>query len=217
MFTVMATCTWVLVLIHRLFLPAHGGVLRVMLVHNSAQHNAGFKDGIMFFQRYINSIGGFTIEGDPRSPYQLHVILCEQDFRSGGSSRIQACVTAATKGVDLNSNAVGVIDAIIFGSSSYNAEMQAAAENAKIPNLHCSGGNPTVWTSRTPHAFGLHMPFPWYSRGAIHLAKLRGLTTALVIRDYDWGFPRASAVAAMERTREVGIRVIGPSAEWCQK
>ena len=39
----------------------------------------------------------------------------------------------------------------------------------------------------------------------------------MVIRDYDWGFPRISAVAAMEWALESSMQVIGPTLAWCQR
>lgn len=59
------------------------------------------------------------------------------------------------------------------------------------------GGNPASWTAATPHAFGLHMPFPWYSRGPVRQAALLGLKTVVVLRNQEhldsvfvWEFAR---------------------------
>lgn len=200
-------------------LTADAGIVRVMLIHNSNQNTAGWKKGFLeFFVPYLNSqYGGFNISGDPASPYAMEAVLCEQDLSSDAESKLQACVTAASNGQDLQGNAVGDIDAILVGSSSGNKVVQEAAETAKIPNLHCSGGNPAMWTAATPHAFGMHLPFPWYSRGPIRQASLQGVKSIMVIRDHDWGFPRISAVAAMEWSLEANMKVIGPTLAWCRK
>lgn len=47
------------------------------------------------------------------------------------------------------------------------------------------GGNPMSWTAATPHAFGLHLPFPWYSRGPVRQAALLELKTVVVLRNYE--------------------------------
>eukprot|EP00931_Biecheleriopsis_adriatica_P098945 TRINITY_DN7315_c0_g1_i1.p1 TRINITY_DN7315_c0_g1~~TRINITY_DN7315_c0_g1_i1.p1 ORF type:complete len:1557 (-),score=234.42 TRINITY_DN7315_c0_g1_i1:112-4782(-) len=196
---------------------AGDGTLRVMMIHNSFQSSAGWKTGFKdFFVPYLNAYhGGFNISGDSASPYKIDVVLCEQDLSVDTETKLLACVTAAANGTDLLGNPTGDIDALIVGTSSGNAVVQTAAEAAKIPNLHCSGGNPAMWTAATPHAFGLHLPFPWYSRGPIRQAGLVGVKSVVVIRDHDWGFPRISAVAAMEWSLEANLKVIGPTLAWC--
>ena len=48
-------------------------------------------------------------------------------------------------------------------------------------------------------------------------AALLELKTVVVIRNYDWGFPRISAVAAMEWSLESSMQIIGPTLAWCQR
>eukprot|EP00933_Yihiella_yeosuensis_P070296 TRINITY_DN7805_c0_g1_i2.p1 TRINITY_DN7805_c0_g1~~TRINITY_DN7805_c0_g1_i2.p1 ORF type:complete len:1299 (+),score=204.13 TRINITY_DN7805_c0_g1_i2:53-3949(+) len=192
--------------------------VRVMMISNTAQMGAGWQSGFAdFFVPYLNTHhGGMNITGEA-GPTKMEVVLCLQDLSTDTKAKVEACVTAASQGKDLAGNAVGAIDAIVVGTSSGNTDVQAAAEKVKIPNLHCSGGNPAIWTSATPHAFGLHLPFPWYSRGPIRQAKLLGIKSIVVIRDWDWGFPRISAVAAMEWSLESNLKVIGPTLQWCKK
>lgn len=182
--------------------------VKVMMLHNSFQANAGWKEGFYdFFVPYVN-IQGFTIAGGTEK-HTLDVSLCEEDLSTAdASTKVTACVNQA--------EAQGV-DAIVVGTSSYNDDVKTAAEAYGIPNLHCSGGNPMSWTAATPHAFGLHLPFPWYSRGPIRQAALLELKTVVVIRNYDWGFPRISAVAAMEWSLESSMQIIGPTLAWCQR
>ncbi|CAE6972696.1 SVEP1 [Symbiodinium natans] len=181
--------------------------VKVLMLHNSAQSNAGWKEGFYdFFVPQINA-QGFTIAGGTQQ-YTLDVTLCEEDLSVDPLPKVTACVDRAeSEGVD----------AIVVGTSSSNDDIKTAAEAYSIPNLHCSGGNPMSWTAATPHAFGLHLPFPWYSRGPIRQAALLELKTVVVIRNYDWGFPRISAVAAMEWSLESSLQVIGPTAAWCER
>ena len=174
------------------------------------QSNAGWKDGFFnFFVPFLNGMGGFNIMNDGESPYTMDASLCELDLKASRpniTSDIQDCISQA-----------GDVDAIVVGSSSSNNDIKQVAESLKIPNLHCSGGNPVQWTATTPHAFGMHLPFPWYSRGPIRRAAVQGLRRILIIRDYDWGFPRTSAVAAAEWSLEASMTVIGPSLAWCRQ
>ena len=48
-------------------------------------------------------------------------------------------------------------------------------------------------------------------------AALQGLRRVVIIRNYDWGFPRTSAVAAAEWSLESSMTLIGPSLKWCQQ
>jgi hypothetical protein len=97
----------------------------------------------------------------------MEMILCGLDFSDGSiaESNVELCAQAAATGRDLQNQSVGHIDAVVVGTSNSNSLVQKAFERLQIPNLHCSGGNPALWTSATPHAFGMHVPVPWY-RGA---------------------------------------------------
>eukprot|EP00435_Cladocopium_sp_Y103_P045137 s152_g12.t2 len=201
---IMASCFWSL--LHSIVL-ADASTIKLMMLHNSAQSNAGWREGFDFFVPWFNAQGGFTMSADGQS-YTLDVVLCEEALDSDASTKVQGCVNQAQ-----SQN----VDAIIVGTSSANDDVKAAAEAYSIPNLHCSGGNPMAWTASTPHAFGLHLPFPWYSRGPIRQAALLELKTIVVLRNYEWGFPRISAVAAMEWSLESAMTVIGPTVAWCDQ
>mmetsp|Transcript_111438 Transcript_111438/g.354723 ORF Transcript_111438/g.354723 Transcript_111438/m.354723 type:complete len:1595 (-) Transcript_111438:541-5325(-) len=194
-----------------------GGIVRVAFVQNSKEKTSGwdvaFRD---FFVPHLRSVGGFSIHGDAASPYDLDVVSYEVDLSpgAGGASAVFAKIAA---GLDDAGAPVGDVDVVVVGSSQSNADVMAKAEALRIPNLHCSGGDPTMWTASTPHAFGIHLPFPWYSRGPLRQAKFLGMKTAVILRDFDWGFPRISAAAAREWAREVGLQVIGPTVDWCRR
>ena len=106
--------------------------VKVMMLHNSFQANAGWKEGFYdFFVPYVN-IQGFTIAGGTEK-HTLDVSLCEEDLSTAdASTKVTACVNQA--------EAQGV-DAIVVGTSSYNDDVKTAAEAYGIPNLHCSGRN----------------------------------------------------------------------------
>ena len=106
--------------------------VKVMMLHNSFQANAGWKEGFYdFFVPYVN-IQGFTIAGGTEK-YTLDVSLCEEDLSVDALTKVTACVNQA--------EAQGV-DAIVVGTSSSNDDVKTAAEAYGIPNLHCSGRNP---------------------------------------------------------------------------
>lgn len=187
------------------------GTINVVMIHNAMQLNVGWKDGFLdFFVRFLNTQGGFTITGDDQSPYFLNASLCEFDIAANGDPNttlsVQSCLSTA-----------GDVDVIVVGTSTGNDDIKQLGESLQIPNLHCSGGNPAQWTGATPHAFGIHLPFPWYSRGPMRRAALQGLRRVVIIRNYDWGFPRTSAVAAAEWSLESSMTLIGPSLKWCQQ
>ena len=105
--------------------------VKVMMLHNSAQANAGWKEGFYdFFVPYVN-IQGFTIAGGTEK-HTLDVSLCEEDLSTDALTKVNACVDQA--------EAQGV-DAIVVGTSSSNDDVKTAAEAYGIPNLHCSGRN----------------------------------------------------------------------------
>ena len=103
--------------------------VKVMMLHNSAQSNAGWKEGFYdFFVPYVNA-QGFTIAGGTEK-HTLDMSLCEEDLSVDAVTKVNACVSRAeTEGVD----------AIVVGTSSSNDDIKTAAEAYKIPNLHCSG------------------------------------------------------------------------------
>lgn len=154
---------------------AHANTIKVMMLHNSQQSNAGWKEGFYdFFAPFLNGQGGFTMSDG--NTYTLDTILCEESLDTNAVAKVQACVNTA---VAQN------VDAIIVGTSSSNDDIKTAAEAVGIPNIHCSGGNPMSWTAATPHAFGMHLPFPWYSRGPIRQAALLNLKTVVIMRNYE--------------------------------
>ena len=103
--------------------------VKVMMLHNSAQSNAGWKEGFYdFFVPYVNA-QGFTIGGGT-ARYTLDISLCEEDLSVDALTKVNTCVDRAeTDGVD----------AIVVGTSSSNDNIKTAAEAYGIPNLHCSG------------------------------------------------------------------------------
>ena len=196
----MPHCAWFWGLLPCLVSLANANTIKVMMLHNSAQSNAGFREGFYdFFVPWFNGQGGFTMAADGVA-YTVDPVLCEESFDTDAVTKVQACVDRAQ---------AENVDAIIVGTSSNNDDVKTAAEAYSIPNLHCSGGNPASWTAATPHAFGLHMPFPWYSRGPVRQAALLGLKTVVVLRNQEWFFPQVSALAAMEWTLESALTVIG--------
>ena len=159
-----------------LVLPSmEASTIKVMMLHNADQSNAGWKEGFYdFYAPYLNGLGGFTMSDG--QTYTLDLILCEESLDTNAVAKVQACVN----------NAVAQnVDAIIVGTSSSNDDIKTAAEAVGIPNIHCSGGNPMSWTAATPHAFGMHLPFPWYSRGPIRQAALLNLKTVVIMRNYE--------------------------------
>lgn len=192
-----------------LVLSADASTIKVMMIHNAAERNAGWKEGFHdFFVPFINNTNERSFIMQQGQMYKITSILCEIDLSNDALSKVQGCVNDA--------NAEDV-DAIVVGSSVHNIDIKNAAELLGIPNLHCSGGNPLSWGGGHPHAFGLHLPFPWYTRGPLRQASLSNLSTVLIIRDFDSEFSRVSALASAEWSRSSNLRVIGPTEKWCQK
>eukprot|EP00435_Cladocopium_sp_Y103_P016147 s1465_g4.t1 len=179
--------------------------VKVMFLHNLLERNAGWKAGFNdLFVPFLNSRNGFTMSDGQR--YRMDTILCEENLDTNAVAKVQSCVdTAHDEGVD----------AIVVATSSFNDDVKTAAEGYGIPNLHCSGGNPLSWTLATPHAFGLHLPFQFYSRAPLNQASLLNFSSLVILRDYDWPFVRTSAVSSAEWSRMATLRMVGPTEAWC--
>ncbi|CAK9062823.1 unnamed protein product [Durusdinium trenchii] len=185
---------------------AHANTIKVMMLHNSQQSNAGWKEGFYdFFAPFLNGQGGFTMSDG--NTYTLDTILCEESLDTNAVAKVQACVNTA---VAQN------VDAIIVGTSSSNDDIKTAAEAVGIPNIHCSGGNPMSWTAATPHAFGMHLPFPWYSRGPIRQAALLNLKTVVIMRNYEPLDLEADTMPSFYEIAESKVHEVGfdPRAEF---
>eukprot|EP00913_Durusdinium_trenchii_P035763 g33464.t1 len=202
----------------RLRLPHYQGqepfLFLVLFFQNTLQSN-DWKDGFSYFTEFV--MGGLAISG--RS-YTLEVLHCNDTLDA--APRIQRCVDMAQ---------TESVDALVVGSSSWNKEIKSAAEPYGIPNLHCSGGNPAIWTPVSDFGFGFHLPFTWYPEQAIRQAVLENLRSAVIIRhwaemakgcDSEDAFLGSAARAAAESLfRSSGVvgqlRVVGPSLEWCDR
>eukprot|EP00930_Biecheleria_cincta_P036706 TRINITY_DN25155_c0_g1_i1.p1 TRINITY_DN25155_c0_g1~~TRINITY_DN25155_c0_g1_i1.p1 ORF type:complete len:1161 (-),score=161.65 TRINITY_DN25155_c0_g1_i1:190-3672(-) len=131
-------------------------------------------------------------------------------------ARQLVAMIAAGKAAD-NITDVGHADIIVAGTAVLNVLVIEEAEKLNIPNIHCSGGNPMIWRTDQPHAFGMHLPYTWYARGAISHGKFRGMKTMAIIRSTRRSWLANSGVAALEWAQESGYEVIGPSLTWCNK
>ena len=173
--------------------------VKVMMIHNSLEASFGYREGFYdFFVPFLDE------EVDEESHGGLNVSLCGDIL---DAAKVQSCLDSASS-LD--------IDAIVVATSTLTSEIKDAAEQYKIPNIHCSGSDPASWSGRTPHAFGVQLPFTWYSRNLIQQAALNfNVHSVMVIRDADSSFSRMSAVASLEWSRISSLRVIGPTVSWC--
>lgn len=210
-----------LILVFLLFACEANGnkIFRVALVSefsgnfegNSRNFIEGFRD---FVVPQINSIfGGIPVAGDPNQTYRFEVI--DYDTESSADN-VEKCVKAAASGVDMAGRAVGDVHAIVAGTGKLNKAMFPAAQAAGLVNIHTSGGNPTMWLSTNTYAYGLHLPFIWYTRGPIRLAAANGAKTIAIIRSNAHGFSKASCIAAIQWALDADLTIIGPSVNWCK-
>eukprot|EP00435_Cladocopium_sp_Y103_P010730 s2299_g2.t2 len=171
--------------------------LKVLMIHNTAEVDAGWNESFLdFWVPYLDELSldlGFDVS------------LCEDDLSNVTADPVPKCFADTTD-----------VDVIVVGSSKLNQEIKAAAEEAKIPNIHCSGADPAEWNGvMQPHAFGIQLPWTFYSRDLIHQASSLGLTSLLLLRSSETHFSRSAAAAALEWSRSSGMRVIGPTLAWC--
>mmetsp|Transcript_54364 Transcript_54364/g.145171 ORF Transcript_54364/g.145171 Transcript_54364/m.145171 type:complete len:1239 (-) Transcript_54364:215-3931(-) len=193
------------------------GTIRVGAIQNLA-HNYGYIQGFRdFFVPHLNSQGGLRIDGDPDSPYMIEVVSYEMHLSSGDwEQKYDDIIGLAGAGKDMNGTDVGQFDAMIVGDSKVT-HAAGLLERLQIPNLHCSGGDPRVFTAQTSHAFGMHRPYPFYSREVVRQASVRGLQTAVIIRNAVSRYWKVSGMAAREWVREFNMHAIGPTKAWCLK
>ena len=190
-----------------LFSAATSEVLRVAYVGGTTEESGQFYEG---FHHFSTTLAGqnWLVDG-------VATTMSVYDFDTGGNSAaVPGVFDKIDAGQDAAGNAVGQFHAVIAGTASTNADIMDEAATLNIPNVHCSGGNPTMWGSHDD-AFGMHLPFTTYSRGPLSVAKLKGMKTAVLLRSSEHGFARASLIAALQWARERGYVVVGPSAAWC--
>eukprot|EP00927_Polykrikos_kofoidii_P012456 TRINITY_DN15371_c0_g2_i1.p1 TRINITY_DN15371_c0_g2~~TRINITY_DN15371_c0_g2_i1.p1 ORF type:complete len:1337 (-),score=147.77 TRINITY_DN15371_c0_g2_i1:297-4256(-) len=109
----------------------------------------------------------------------------------------------------------GDVDVVVVGTSRLNKVVMENAEKHGLPNIHCSGGNPSIWNASDNFSFGMHIPFTSYSERALLQWPLG--TRIAILRNYDWSFTRVSGIASLELARARGMHVVGPSVAWCEK
>ena len=96
------------------------GFSQVMMIHNAAERNAGWKEGFHdFFVPFINNTNERSFIMQQGQMYKITSILCEIDLSNDALSKVQGCVNDA--------NAEDV-DAIVVGSSVHNIDIKNAAE-----------------------------------------------------------------------------------------
>eukprot|EP00929_Paragymnodinium_shiwhaense_P119034 TRINITY_DN9091_c0_g1_i4.p1 TRINITY_DN9091_c0_g1~~TRINITY_DN9091_c0_g1_i4.p1 ORF type:complete len:1221 (-),score=265.68 TRINITY_DN9091_c0_g1_i4:392-4054(-) len=120
-------------------------------------------------------------------------------------------------GERLGGASTGDVHLLVAGTSKMNVPVIDAAQTAGIANIHTSGGNPAMWKASNTFAYGMHLPFIWYTRGPIRIAERRGLKSIAIIRSFAHGFSKASCLAAIAWAQEVGLKIVGPSVSWCQQ
>lgn len=196
------------------------GTLNVALIDNTNEGGSQFAFAFQtFWVPYINNMGGFTIAGDPNSPYTLDVVKYSFNTNTANMSVMNSVFGKIAASQDMNGNPITDRDVVVVGASQGNPNVITAAEAVGLPNFHCSGGNPFFWMPQNTRSFGIHRPYTWYSQNPILQAGLNGLKTAVIIRSTpaDWSFMSNSAVSSMEWAKQAGIRVIGPTLAWCTK
>lgn len=175
----------------------------------ATHHQKGFVD---FAVPYINSRGGIPIGGEI---WTIEVVV--YDTLSDPEGTLPGIFAAIGNGQDLYGRPVGEIHAVIAGTSVSNTPIKRFAEQLGIVNIHTSGGNPATWRAADRYAFGMHLPFPTYTRGPLRIAAIRGQKKVAILRSYAHSFARASSLAALEWAASAGLEVVGPSVEWCRE
>jgi len=178
--------------------------IKVLFLQNRLQSN-DWKEGFYdFFVPFLDRAGGFAVGN---ANYRLNVSVCDEAL----DASVEAIGTTLQRCIDSD------VDVMVVGSSEYNNQIQDAAEEQQIPNLHCSGGSsPLSWIS-SPYAFGLDLSVTLYSQQAIRQAAFRRLTSAVIIRNVDSEVQKISAVSSSEWIRESRIQLVGPSVSWCNR
>lgn len=74
----LAVGTW----LELLLWPVMAVNLKVMMIHNSHERNAGWREGFDFF------LSQLQLEREP-----LETLFCEEDFRTDAMSKVQACAS----------------------------------------------------------------------------------------------------------------------------
>ena len=100
-----------------LVLPVNAHV-KVMMIHNSLEASFGWREG--FYDFFVPFL-------DEESHDGLNVSLCGDIL---DAAKVQSCLDSANS-LD--------IDAILVATSTLTSEVKDAAEQYKIPNIHCSG------------------------------------------------------------------------------
>lgn len=96
--------------------------VKVMMIHNSLEASFGWREGFYdFFVPFLDE------EVDEESHGGLNVSLCGDIL---DAAKVQSCLDSASS-LD--------IDAIVVATSTLTSEIKDAAEQYKIPNIHCSG------------------------------------------------------------------------------
>eukprot|EP00931_Biecheleriopsis_adriatica_P025829 TRINITY_DN15777_c0_g1_i1.p1 TRINITY_DN15777_c0_g1~~TRINITY_DN15777_c0_g1_i1.p1 ORF type:complete len:1387 (+),score=209.38 TRINITY_DN15777_c0_g1_i1:86-4246(+) len=169
------------------------------------------KGFIQCFIPEVNSRGGIPYNSDA---LKVEAYQCDT---AGTDEQARRCVLAAAAGEDLQGNSIGDIHAIIAGTAVTNKAIIDASQEVQIPNIHLSGGNPVMWRAENTYAFGMHLPFPTYTRQALRVASLRNLKSISIVRSQAHGFSIISCVAALQWAMNAPLQVVGPSSQWCKK
>lgn len=92
--------------------------VKVMMIHNSLEASFGWREG--FYDFFVPFL-------DEESHGGLNVSLCGDIL---DAAKVQSCLDSANS-LD--------IDAIVVATSTLTSQVKDAAEQYKIPNIHCSG------------------------------------------------------------------------------
>jgi len=194
-------------------------VLRVAMISDlqaTSKDESTFSTGLKFGMQYIRDhMGGMSVGGASGPKLRIEVIEYDSMGDSSSSGQVADMVALAVNGSDMNGNPVGDIDVIVAATSSTNVAVIDNAQSALIPNIHAGGGNPAIWTTDNNYAFGMHLPFPEYTKGPMKLFQLYGMKTIGIIRSESFGFAKISTVHALKWAQQANLTVVGPTADWC--
>jgi len=141
------------------------GTLNVALIDNTNEGGSQFAFAFQtFWVPYINNMGGFTIAGDPNSPYTLDVVKYSFNTNTANMSVMNSVFGKIAASQDMNGNPITDRDVVVVGASQGNANVIATAEAVGLPNFHCSGGNPFFLDASEHtvlrHSSAVHLVFP---------------------------------------------------------
>jgi len=186
---------------------AQNRVLRLAVVQEPTQP---YKDGWDFFVHFVNERGGLGSDG-----WMYFLNMTRYDVQSD-LDVIHALQQIAV-GQDCRNKYIGDFHAIIVLTAKFTTRVATLSQAAAIPNIHAGGGDPLEWVAKHDFAFGMMVPYVWYTREPLRVANVRGLRTSVIVGSVMSGFTYKLSHASIQWAMDGAVRVVGPSGMWCHR